>query len=126
MSDKREGQLVEELTQSTNIRLAEEASRIYKSHAALNSSNREIRLLTVQPNNDFNASLVGSLSLATLDNDYLALSYVWGSWLDRTPIILNDVPTTITANLAIALKRLRSERGATNLWIDAVCINPKG
>jgi hypothetical protein len=40
---------------------------------------------------------------------YTALSYVWGNPDDRRTIFIDDLPCTITANLASALDGLRDE-----------------
>jgi hypothetical protein len=101
--------------------LAEEALNIYGSHISLNASEKDIRLLSLHDSEDENAPLIGELHLATLDDDYTALSYVWGDELKRRPIRLNSFDTTITANLRIVLKQLRDEKKARNIWIDAVC-----
>ncbi|KAH8707182.1 heterokaryon incompatibility protein-domain-containing protein, partial [Phaeosphaeriaceae sp. PMI808] len=91
----------------------------------LDPSNREIRLLSVHDSEDANALLSGQLQRTTLNDDYTALSYVWGDEHNRRPIQLNGVRTTITANLEIVLKQLRAEKKATKIWIDAICINQR-
>jgi hypothetical protein len=63
--------------------LAEEALNIYGSHISLNASEKDIRLLSLHNNEDENAPLGGELRLATLDDDYTALSYVWGDELEN-------------------------------------------
>jgi hypothetical protein len=80
-------------------------------------------LLSLHDSDDGNALLAGELHVATLDDDYTALSYAWGDEHNRCPIRLNGFDTTITANLEIVLRRLRTEKKALNIWIDAICIN---
>ena len=104
-------------------RLKKEASKIYGSHPSLDSSKREVRLLSLHNSDDADALLIGELRIVTIDHDYTALSYVWGEWSNRSPIRLNGIDTTITANLSIALKSLRKEKKAINIWTDAICIN---
>lgn len=127
MSDKIDDQASksgkDQLTKHIQESLAKEALKIYGSHAPLDNSKREIRLLSLRDSDDANALLIGELRIATLDDDHTALSYVWGDGSNRCPIGLNGFDTTITANLAIALKRLRSEKKALNIWTDAICIN---
>ena len=54
---------------------------------------------------------------------YEALSYMWGSPTCPQEILLNDQPLEIRQNLLAALRRLRNEKSARHLWIDALCIN---
>ncbi|KAH7383987.1 heterokaryon incompatibility, partial [Pyrenochaeta sp. MPI-SDFR-AT-0127] len=54
---------------------------------------------------------------------FTALSYVWGDESIREAITINGVETSITKLLAEALRQLRSEGKAQNLWADAICIN---
>lgn len=80
-------------------------------------------MLFFYESNDKDALLEGELRLATLNDDYTALSYVWDDWYNRCPIRLNDFDTSFIANLAIALRRLRTEKKAVKIWIDAISIN---
>lgn len=95
------------------------------SNLTLNPSKSEIRLISLHDSDDESALLSGHLERATLNDDYSALSYVWGDEHDRRPIQLNGVNTTITANLEKALKQLRAEKKATKIWVDAICINQR-
>jgi hypothetical protein len=104
--------------------LDHEAMSLY-SNLPLDSSKSEIRLISLHDSDDANALLSGQLERATLNDDYSALSYVWGDDHDRRPIQLNGVNTTITANLEKALKQLRAEKKATKIWVDAICINQR-
>ena len=54
--------------------------------------------------------------------EYAALSYCWGDPNDTVEILVNDVPTPVTANLADALRGLQSI-GVIRVWADALCIN---
>lgn len=105
---------------------------------------REIRVLTVWPNEDFSSPLEGNLEIRSLRDViakgqfYDALSYYWGSANDLdhviihgsdegTPTISCEVP--VTRNLTSALRYLRKKRTATGkpleLWTDAICINQR-
>jgi hypothetical protein len=112
-------------TDSIRGDLDQEALSIYGSDFPLDSSKSEIRLFSLHDSDDENAPLSGQLERATLNDDYSALSYVWGDEHNRRPIQLNDVNTTITANLEKVLKQLRSEKKATKIWVDAICINQR-
>lgn len=109
------------------------ASSIYP--CPLDPGRREIRVLTVHPG-DPNDDIVCDLRTISLDtggcDTFNALSYVWGDAQQRQPITLDGVPTTVTANLAVALRSFRSRSPSPNLsrevldlplWVDAVCIN---
>ncbi|KAK4560660.1 hypothetical protein LTR86_005238 [Recurvomyces mirabilis] len=54
---------------------------------------------------------------------YEALSYCWGSEIKDHIIRCNEHPFPVTANLYLALLRLRHETWARYLWVDAICIN---
>jgi Heterokaryon incompatibility protein (HET) len=103
--------------------LATEALSIYGSHPPLDASKKEIRLLSLHNTEDATAPLSGELRLASMEDNYTAVSYVWGDWCNRRPIRLNSIDTTITASLEIVLRQLRNEKKAVDIWIDAVCIN---
>lgn len=58
--------------------------------------------------------------------DYAALSYAWGDECVTSTIIVNGKPTTVTSNLASALKQFSNEsefEDGFKLWVDAICIN---
>ncbi|KAJ4294218.1 hypothetical protein N0V90_007908 [Kalmusia sp. IMI 367209] len=58
--------------------------------------------------------------------DYAALSYVWGNPENKTTIIVNEVKTQVTKNLAEALYSLHETgqfAGRFRLWADALCID---
>ena len=54
---------------------------------------------------------------------YEALSYVWGHETASSPILCNEMPIQITANLESALQSIRFTSMSRRLWIDAICIN---
>jgi hypothetical protein len=55
--------------------------------------------------------------------DYDAISYVWGSPENKGLITCNGQPFTVTANLLLALQRMRHESHGVLLWTDAICID---
>ncbi|KAI0888431.1 HET-domain-containing protein [Annulohypoxylon maeteangense] len=100
-------------------------------YTALDSSLREIRVLTVLPGS-FNEPLRVTLDTLSLGSKpiYNALSYVWGDASSaNTPgntINIDGHDFPVTTNLLSALRHLRSVLGAVDqitLWVDAVCIN---
>lgn len=57
---------------------------------------------------------------------YLALSYVWGSEVDKLPIIVDGASLTVTQNCWTALLYLApyvSGPEGLHIWVDAICIN---
>jgi hypothetical protein len=55
--------------------------------------------------------------------DYDALSYTWGSDLDRQEILVNDEIMIISRNLFLVLGHLHNIRFDRWIWIDAICID---
>jgi hypothetical protein len=89
-----------------------------------------IRLIELHPSSDLQARPVCTLrhtTLSELDDEimyhYCALSYVWGSSKDKTPIVVDGKELRVTINLATALRHLRDSRIISYLWADAICIN---
>lgn len=54
---------------------------------------------------------------------YEALSYTWGGTEKTHRIIIDGYLMSVTHNLYLAMKHLRSEDNNRILWIDATCIN---
>jgi len=54
---------------------------------------------------------------------YEALSYVWGSPIDKRAIACGGGRVNIPTNLRDLLQRLRSPFKVRRLWADAICIN---
>ena len=83
-----------------------------------------IRLLTLLPGS-WSSPLRCTLSTFPLNAapSYHALSYVWGDEDSPESIELNGIARSLTKNLDIALRFLRSENSPSTLWIDALCIN---
>ena len=95
--------------------------------AALNPAEMQIRLVSLlPPKSDKSKSLSIKLLVGSLDDTDTALSYCWGDENLRESCLINEVETTITANLAAALYQFQAD-GKSNerfkFWIDAVCIN---
>lgn len=101
----------------------------YKS---LSKTDHEIRLLKILPDSGsgfVECELLPAVSLATVHNQYLALSYCAGSAKDTKPIKVNGVNSNVFANLHHALTRVRdywethAELPEFLLWVDQICIN---
>ena len=96
------------------------------SSIPLDNDKREIRLLRVLPG-EFNSQIRCDLFKSSLVKPprYKALSYVWGDSSNRRKIVVNGNDVSVTANLELALRRLRAHADGTplTLWVDALCIN---
>ncbi|KAL4889952.1 heterokaryon incompatibility protein-domain-containing protein [Aspergillus ambiguus] len=88
---------------------------------------QEIRVLDLQPGHgedDIRCQLSVQRLVSDSATDYVALSYVWGDWVNHGFICLNGVRNfPVTHNLLMALRRLRKTDKACRLWIDQICIN---
>lgn len=88
------------------------------------SSPRSIRLLALSPSPNFEASLEATLVEVHLDNNnYEALSYVWGSRVGTEPFVCDGKVLLITPNCESALRHLRLKVKSRTLWVDAICID---
>ena len=85
-----------------------------------------IRLLKVEPGVD-QGDVRCSLSVFSLNdaaqNQYEALSYVWGSSDAPDHVFCNGQRRRVTRNLGLALRRIRRPDKARDIWVDALCIN---
>ncbi len=91
----------------------------------LQRTQKEIRLITLQPGDADGTPLQIHIETATLDSPgvYSCLSYVWGPPEPKRSIELNGCPFDVLENLYLALLRLRLPDKPRRLWIDAICIN---
>jgi hypothetical protein len=95
------------------------------TYAPLDRTKSEIRVLRLQPSEDADSPLEGSLEHISLniDSDYEAISYTWGDNVKTNRISFGGVDFAITSNLAAALRVLRRKESDRSLWVDAICIN---
>ncbi|KAL8672570.1 MAG: hypothetical protein Q9168_002975 [Polycauliona sp. 1 TL-2023] len=109
-------------------------------YTPLDPETKTTRLMRLLPGS-FDDEIHVSLRIMSLPGDepasydmipYNALSYTWGSTDDPVTIWVGDFPArsdraegciTISQNLAVALKHLRSPFEPCDIWIDAICIN---
>jgi hypothetical protein len=89
-----------------------------------------IRLILLQPSCNLEVEIHCFLFTTTLrecENDiaehYVALSYVWGNQVERSTIIIDGKPMSITASLDCALRHVREDRRILWVWADGICIN---
>jgi hypothetical protein len=64
-----------------------------------------------------------TVELIEVQDDYIALSYVWGDASYKTPILCDGKEMQVTLNLAEALRGLRDPVAPKRLWADAICID---
>ncbi|KAJ4423136.1 hypothetical protein N0V82_002265 [Gnomoniopsis sp. IMI 355080] len=77
-----------------------------------------------------------NLTTVSLDTQprptFNALSYVWGDATQRKPVAVNNTPTTVAANLELAMRSLLDRPPSANLpmasidtpiWVDAIRVN---
>ncbi|GES59585.1 HET domain protein [Aspergillus terreus] len=95
------------------------------SYSPLNPQAAEIRLLTILPDKHEQNQVKCTLQTVSLDNapQFEALSYVWGSVVEKVGITVDDIPFQVTTNLEAALKCLRHARKKRLIWIDFICID---
>jgi len=101
------------------------------TYTPLKDAHKMIRLLKIKPA-IFRADLVDcELTHHSCNNlpKYGALSYCWGTGLDRCKVLCNGKVFLARQNLEDALKRLRAGFGPGQreeyIWADAICINQK-
>ncbi|KAH0439376.1 heterokaryon incompatibility protein [Colletotrichum camelliae] len=85
-------------------------------------SGQEIRLLRLLPG-EWLEDLAAELYVADRDQDYVALSYAWGSTRRSNKISVNRHVHLITFNLDRALRAIRRTTESIVIWVDSVCIN---
>ena len=87
-------------------------------------SEPSIRLVTIHPGTD-ESPIDCTLKTVVLgeQQDYEALSYVWGNPARNSPITVNGMCFLITENLYAFLIRARLESKPLTFWIDGICIN---
>jgi Heterokaryon incompatibility protein (HET) len=93
----------------------------------LNSDNREIRVLRIDPLQPDEVDIHCSLETVSLNSApaYQALSYEWGPADVGKPsrrVFLNSQEVSTTLNLRLALKHLPPGPAC---WVDALCINQR-
>ena len=86
-----------------------------------------IRVIEIVPN-DQNDPLRCKMSIVTLDEPYVALSYVWGKDNAAEQVIVEGESLTVRQNLLLFLKPTRDKIRSGNLqlgpiFIDALCID---
>ena len=93
-------------------------------------NSRDIRVIDIEPADDFNAPFCCSLRVISLDNEdkYQALSYAWGCLNNTETILCDGKSLTVTEDLQIALRRIREKIAprdifSRTIWIDAISID---
>ena len=95
---------------------------------------RDIRLLSVDPSEDFDVPITCTLVTKSLDDSdirHQTISYAWESQQRKKAVACNGKTVLIRENLFSALRRIRYHESAgvrtlipmPYLWADALCIN---
>ncbi|CZT19403.1 uncharacterized protein RCC_05253 [Ramularia collo-cygni] len=94
-------------------------------YTPLNAAEQEIRLITIAPSSLDSAVRVTLRTVphALVKGKYHCLSYAWGNNDDPMPIMINGHRSLVRCNLYSLIRRLRASKRATDIWIDALCIN---
>jgi Heterokaryon incompatibility protein (HET) len=95
------------------------------SYSPLSLTEKEIRLLVIQPCDNPKKVIKGKIVHANLESNfkYEALSYTWGGSNDTKTIFLDGKSHQVRENLELALRRLRLKQKPRIVWADAICIN---
>lgn len=90
----------------------------------LNASWSEVRLLSINPSEDWDAPLECELSVVSLDDRprYTTLSYCWGRQTAQVELCVNGFELAISPNLDDALRHVR-ELGVRHIWVDQISVN---
>jgi hypothetical protein len=99
--------------------------KIYQ-HQQLDNPESQIRILTLRrgTRNKPQSCSLGNVALANAP-PYEALSYCWGSELNKPTVVLqqgsDSSPFPVTQNLFQALRRIRQPWADCQIWTDAIC-----
>lgn len=88
----------------------------------------EIRILKIEPSESWLSDICCHLEHRLLGQpatSYEALSYIWDSGMENTPILVNGRRCVVTANLESFLRHRRHAHCVIEIWVDAVCINQR-
>ena len=93
------------------------------SHAALDTSGDNIRVLRIRPGKHLATFSCKMIHVPIKKTKYTCLSYVWGSSPADHTIFVNDRLFAIRKNLYDYLERVQRSRSRRWLWVDAICID---
>jgi hypothetical protein len=85
----------------------------------------DIRVIELKPGNRHDPVVceLKTMRLIDAEDNYEAISYVWGSQTDQLDILCHGSNLSVTRNLHDALRYLRHPTRMKRLWADAVCID---
>jgi hypothetical protein len=104
---------------------------IHSVYQPLNETQKQVRLLRIQPATQHDDPVHCTLSTVLLggneapdsETQYEALSYVWGTQKHEGSVYIGKQPRMVTVNLYQALQHLRYTSSERVMWIDALCID---
>lgn len=92
-------------------------------HQPLDHALRSIRLIEIQPHLSADSILQCTMRHATIDAEYICLSYRWGDPPATRQILVNGQGFMIRQNLFDFLTMIRETRPRLPYWIDAASID---
>jgi len=102
-------------------------SAVPSPYATLHNSKQEIRLLrfksTDQAQGRLEVELLDNVSIPAMDFKYAALSYAAGSHKDTEEILVNGKVFNAFRTISTALRSIRDNKYADEVWADQICIN---
>jgi hypothetical protein len=113
----------------TATNLEQEKIDALYTHVALLRGSKQIRVLDIEgvAQGTDPELITAHLRVESLDQQpvFNALSYVWGTDVEKEFILCDGVKLPLSKNSFSALRHLRGKFGPITIWIDAICINQK-
>jgi hypothetical protein len=100
-----------------------ERGEIFFHHEPIDIAADSIRLVKVLPQSTESDIIQCAISLRTLGNEHVCLSYTWGEEPSQHLITLNGKLFRVRKSLWSFLDRARRLSLTDSLWIDAICID---
>lgn len=106
---------------------AARATRDIYGSLPLPQDEKATRILQMEPANDFDEPISGTLQVIYLDDSncppFRALSYTWAPEYPKDTICCGGHRLEVTANCSKALRQIRQVFGQTAIWVDSICID---
>ncbi|KAF2246901.1 HET-domain-containing protein, partial [Trematosphaeria pertusa] len=93
------------------------------THKPLDHTKQTIRLIRILPDRSSSGFIQCDIYHATIEAEYVCLSYMWGPPEPSQTILMNGKYHQIGPNLFDFLNVAREKYRSERLWIDALCID---